>query len=64
MKRHTLWSTVLSIILVGVLIGGCSGGDLAPSTNGSNSPPAQTTEPTTISQQTRVVLAEMFTGDW
>ena len=67
MKRIAMFLVTLVL-----LIGGCSGGDSSPLSNDSNLPPAndsasppnQMTEPTAISQQTRVVLAEMFTGDW
>ena len=60
------------LIMIALLVGGCSDGGSSPLSNDSNlpsaddsaSPPNQTTEPTAISQQTRVVLAEMFTGDW
>ena len=54
------------LVMLILLIGGCSNGGSAPLSNDSNLPPTDDSgsEPTAISQQTRVVLAEMFTGDW
>jgi hypothetical protein len=59
----------LVLIVIGITMLGCPGNGDNSSGDGNGggngyvpSPPAD--EPTAISQQTRVVLAEMFTGDW
>ncbi len=58
----------IAMIVIGITMLGCPGNGGNGSGNGGSNgyvpPPNQTTEPTAISQQTRVVLAEMFTGDW
>ena len=64
MKRVAMVLVMLTL-LIGLTIPGCNGGSTGNGgSNGYVPPPNQTTEPTAISQQTRVVLAEMFTGDW
>ena len=71
MKLHKLLPAVLCIIMAGALLTGCPE-DTSPSQNNnsnspptdSNPPPTQTTEPNALTQQTMVVLAEMFTADW
>jgi hypothetical protein len=64
MKLKKLPILVLSLILALTLMAGCGGNSPATGTL----PPGQseTSSLTTLglTQQTRVVLAEMFTGDW
>ncbi len=71
MKKSRLLAAALSIALMASFLTGCpadnsnsENGNSNPPPNGSNSNPTQTTDPNTLTQQTRVVLAEMFTGDW
>jgi hypothetical protein len=63
MKLNKLPILFLSLILALPLMAGC--GDKTPENQGVLNPPTATqVDNPVLTQQTRVVLAEMFTGDW
>ena len=68
MKSRFVYPIVLTAIIA-LLFTGCSGGG-NPSPSQNVQPPPQTSAdpatvpPAALSQQSRIVVAEMFTGDW
>jgi hypothetical protein len=69
MKKSRLLAAALSIALTVLFLTGCpadnpdsGNGDFNPPPTDSN--PTQTTDPNGLTQQTRVVLVELFMANW